>query len=217
MEEFFKEYLKRGFGSMNKSEIEVWIFNYLLKVEPEKEKASIKGLSDYRIAVKLKIPESKVKQLRYNASLMCNSKSDDDIKKELGALLSKLQYKEESSKIQFLVTDKLLRQYIADKLAQDNRFFDTSFNSSIVSMHISDFCYLLTVLFAQDKIDEIINQANKKEVDKLPTGYGDIFVDGAVNMVKNIAKEYIGDATLKVITNCIENYKSKKQSKSKKQ
>ncbi|MBQ7389014.1 MAG: hypothetical protein IJW01_06585 [Paludibacteraceae bacterium] len=131
--------------------------------------------------------------------------------------MSKLQYKEESSKIQFLVTDKLLRQYIADKLAQDNRFFDTSFNSSIVSMHISDFCYLLTVLFAQDKIDEIINQANKKEVDKLPTGYGDIFVDGAVNMVKNIAKEYIGDATLKVITNCIENYKSKKQSKSKKQ
>lgn len=154
--------------------------------------------------------------MRYNASLMCNTNTEDKMKADLCTLLSQLRYKEESGKVQFLVTDKLLRQYIADKLAQGNRFFDTSFNASIVSMHMSDFCYLLTALFAQDKIDQIIKQANKKEVDKLPTGYGDIFVDGAIDILKGIEKKYIGDSSIiSLIENCINNYKSYKQSKSK--
>lgn len=51
------EYLSRGFGSMNKNDFEVWIFNYLLQER-------LKGKSNYDISIELKIPEQKVKRLK---------------------------------------------------------------------------------------------------------------------------------------------------------
>ena len=56
-------YLNRGFGSMNKNDFEVFIFNELLR-NPLYGK-----YMDYDFSVMLRIPESKVKRLRYEANL----------------------------------------------------------------------------------------------------------------------------------------------------
>lgn len=56
------QYLAKGFGSMDKHDFEVWIFNYLLQ-------SRLKGMSDYDISIMLRIPESKVKRLKYDASM----------------------------------------------------------------------------------------------------------------------------------------------------
>ena len=65
-------YLQRGFGSMNKNDFEVWIFNELLKTK-------LAGLSNYAISVELKLPEQKVKRLKYEATLRYGNTSDEQV------------------------------------------------------------------------------------------------------------------------------------------
>ena len=60
------DYLSRGFGSMNKNDFEVWIFNFLLQEK-------LKGKSNFEISIELKIPEQKVKRLKYEAELKYGS------------------------------------------------------------------------------------------------------------------------------------------------
>lgn len=57
IENVIQLYLKRGFGSMNKNDFEVWIFNEWRKLQDKKDK----NLSDYAISKELKISETKVK------------------------------------------------------------------------------------------------------------------------------------------------------------
>ena len=57
------QYIERGFGSMNKNDFEVFIFGQML------EMPSYKGKTNYELSLLLRIPESKIKRLRYESSL----------------------------------------------------------------------------------------------------------------------------------------------------
>jgi hypothetical protein len=61
--DFVERYLSHGFGSMTKSEIDILVFHLISEAEV------IKDESNYRVANKLQITESKVKSLRLNSSL----------------------------------------------------------------------------------------------------------------------------------------------------
>lgn len=132
--DFLEVYLERGFGSMNKNDVEVLVFRILLDKEQNDNPMGLKGLSDYVISMRLKIPESKVKRLRYEAELKYPISTDEQKKKMLLDVLNRVQYKKDKEKIQILVSNKMLRLYISDLLSQGGRFFDTSFNSNIVSI-----------------------------------------------------------------------------------
>ena len=77
IKDFIKEvYLERGFGTMNKNDFEVFIFNEIVKdpqgiLEFSKKDKDDKPLkpSNYDLSILLKIPESKVKRLAYEADL----------------------------------------------------------------------------------------------------------------------------------------------------
>ena len=62
-QEFITKYLAGGFGAMTKSEIDILIYHLISESEDIKDK------SNYEVANKLLIPESKVKSLRLNAAL----------------------------------------------------------------------------------------------------------------------------------------------------
>lgn len=135
------EYLNRGFGSMNKNDFEVWIFNYLLQDK-------LKGKSNYDISIELKIPESKVKRLKYEAGLKYGDTKDKSIyASELEVLLSKAQLKKNGTCVQFVVEDIQLRKYLDSLLKQDGRFSDTSFNTEIVSIDADDLEFLMRTIF----------------------------------------------------------------------
>ena len=85
--EFLTTYLKKGFGSMTKNDLEVWVFNELLK-DPEKT-----NYSDYDFSIELRIPQTKVKRLRYEAGLVYNTKNAEEYNKEFLLLLRKAQVK----------------------------------------------------------------------------------------------------------------------------
>ena len=60
---FVERFLAHGFGSMTKAEIDILVFHLL------SESATIKDKSNYHVANKLQIAESKVKSLRLNSAL----------------------------------------------------------------------------------------------------------------------------------------------------
>lgn len=149
-------YLKRGFGSMNKNDFEVWIFYFLLHNQ-------LKGKGNYDISLELRIPESKVKRLKYEAELKYGSPQKvSEYKDELNVVLSKAVFKKDGESIQFVIEDIHLRRYLDSVLKKDGRFSNTSFNAEIVSVNIEDFEFLIKRLWPKNEVDELLNKAKKK-------------------------------------------------------
>ncbi len=148
-------YLTRGFGSMNKNDFEVWIFNYLLSNR-------LKGKSNYDISIELKIPEQKVKRLKYEAGLKYGSLRDTEAyASAFAALLSRAQLKKDGSCVQFVVEDLQLRKYLDSLLKKDGRFSNTSFNTEIVSIDADDLEFLMKTIWPNEDWNTIYNKAKK--------------------------------------------------------
>lgn len=197
--EIIQTYLNRGFGSMNKNDFEVWIFNEWRKLQDN-------DLSDYQISKELKISETKVKRLKYEADLKYSSDNDEKkLQEQFFELLKNAKYKKENSKIQFVIKDKLLRGYINDCLEKDGRFIDSSFNSNIVSIHVDDFSFLLDEFEYVDK-EEILKEAKNRaeSYHDFPVKFSDIIKE----KLKDLGKEYVGELTTESICNFIKEFKT---------
>ena len=152
---FLKECIE-GFGAMNKNNYEVAIFNLLLNND-------FKGMSDFTISTILRIPESKVKRLRYEAELVY-PKKDEDLKEELYILLKDGSFKLTQDRIQFSIPNKMLRSFLNDLLLQKNSFSDSSFNSNIVSITPHALKTLLDSLPPSDEERESFIESVKKKL-----------------------------------------------------
>lgn len=153
--EILNKYLERGFGSMNKNDFEVWIFSQLLLSE-------LKGMDNYAISLKLKIPESKIKRLRYEASLKYGRFDENRLTEEINQLLKKSVFKKNGTSIQLVVEDVYVRKFLDSILKKSGSFSDSSFNSEIVSISIND---LKTILeYDEDgkkKMDDVLKKAKE--------------------------------------------------------
>ena len=189
MQKMLDKYLKKGFGSMNKNDFEVFIFNELLS-------SRFIEKNDYAISLELQIPVSKVKRLRYEASLKYpknfNSK-EMFIKALKGARYEKEQ-------IVFVCENVALRQYLRSKLLERGNFYDTSFNSEIVKISNKDFFSLLEdIIMDQQEIDEIekaINEYSDRDVSALIVKF---IADFAENKVGKTGGELINIGLNKVV------------------
>lgn len=188
------KYLARGFGSMNKNDFEVWIFGQLLKMEGYRNK------NNYELSIALRIPESKIKRLRYESALR-NAQIGTNYKQEVLNLLKNAQLRAEGKKIVFQVEDVLLKTYISSILKKEGRSLDTSFNSELVVLNVDDFQYLAKEVYPQDKINEIINEAKKavKDSSKKYIQWHDVMgwvIEGTVSGVANgLTTTFITDLT----------------------
>lgn len=139
MRNSIESYLERGFGSMNKNDFEVYIFSWLIQ-----NHSDYKDASDYEISRKLKIPESKIKRLRYEAELRYGNNDTDVLWQKLRNYLSIVNYrKAEDNVLRFSIPDKQVRLFLKDQLQAGNRFCDSSFSENIVVISIDDLLYLL--------------------------------------------------------------------------
>lgn len=200
--EFIKDYLDRGFGSMNKNDFEVCIFHWLLNYDD-----NCKGKSDFVISQYLKIPVSKIKRLRYEASLKYEDKCD--YRQELLDAIknAKLQEGVSEWKISLSIKDKILREYLSDILEKDGRFFDGSFNSNIVTLSSGSFVYVLEqVVLNDEEKKKIIDEAKKqvKDEKKMPKTFVETMKELGVDFGKSILKSVVG-ASADNIVDCIIN------------
>lgn len=159
MNELIERYLERGFGSMNKNDFEVAIFNEILK---EHYYATY---SDFDFSRELKIPETKVKRLRYEAELKFGK---PNYRRKFWEIVLKMKLPENSDIVQLLIPDKSLREYVNDIMRKSNVITDGSFNSDILKIKLGDLCELIEEMFTEDEkrqLLEILRNVEAAEAD----------------------------------------------------
>ena len=185
-EDLIKYYLDRGFGSMNKNDFEVWIFNYLLQNKYNNK-------SDNYISRDLRIPESKVKRLRYEANLVF-PKTEDEYKKSFYEILKEKVYKDVgNNRIQFSINDKSLRLYLLDMLQSYGSFADSSFNSEIVTITANDLVLLISDFEKKDDIIEHVKKQIKTSSKELPQKLSEKCLNGLRAILKDIGADETTD------------------------
>ena len=177
------------FGSMNKNDYEVALFHLLLK-------NGYADKSDHLISKLLRIPESKVKRLRYEVNLVY-PKSDEDYQKLFYELLSTRSYKKTpDGKIQFAVNDKMLRLYLNDKLDEVGSFYDSSFNSNIVTISAMDLLILLSGFEQKEDVIQRVKDEIRNNGMMLPKSFNEKakeFFLAAVKDLGNVVSPHITD------------------------
>lgn len=170
MKKIIESYLERGFGSMNKNDFEVYIFSWLIQ-----KHSDYKNASDNEISRKLKIPESKIKRLRYEAELRYGNNDTDVLWQKLRNYLSIVNYrKEEDNVLRFSISDKQVRLFLKDQLQAGNRFCDSYFSENIVVISVDDLLYLLDngVVSKEEKakiIQQVKSTYKGKDLPQSPT------------------------------------------------
>lgn len=193
---------ENGFGSMNKNDFEVFIFNEWFKKHS--------NLSDYAISRQLRIPESKVKRLKYEAAIVFSTAQDkNQLEDEFITDLQKAKYKNEDGKLRFLVHNKLVRQYINDILENDGRFLDSSLTSSTVSMSVEDFSYVMDQLRPETIDKKKVMEAAKKMYNK-EEGFDKTFPEILKEVLVEQSKSIIGNYTTGAIVAAINKITTKK-------
>lgn len=151
-EEFLKEYLKVGFGRMNKSDLEILIFHLL------KEYSDIRDKSNFEVSTTLKVPVSKVAALDYQCKLLYpENRTFTD---RLWPILEDARFDIDHDRVRFSIEDKYLRLELQSKMKELNSFADTSFNSEIVSISVQTFTDFLEKYFP-DKVRSISETISK--------------------------------------------------------
>lgn len=216
VEQFVQDCFAR-FGSMNKNNYEVALFHLLLR-------NGFDTCSDFELSVKLQIPESKVKRLRYEESLVYpKGGTDADLyyQEQLAILLLSRKYRMHNDRIQFAIADKHFRLYISDALMRDGRFADTSFNTNIVVISVADLLYLLekaNIKSAETMkaIRKSIEDGNKEE-EKTVAGALQELTD---EMLREMLRKVVSDKMIdklegfaKLLKEKIEKLNNKKQKK----
>ena len=155
---FLSMYLQRGWGSMNKNDFEVYIFYCLLQDDV------YRNLNDYELSVKLKVPQSKIKRLRYEADLKYLQPESDIYNVQFRRLLqiAKPQLKDDKY-VEFVMENKGLYLYIDNLLKKDGRFGDRSFNSEMMVISIDNLSYLLTKTMLSEKEKQDILSVFQKQ------------------------------------------------------
>lgn len=196
LEKVLNLYLERGFGSMNKNDFEVFIFSQLL------DKRFL-GYNDYKISIELKIPISKIRRLRYEASLKYPTQTDFKIL--FVEAMKGARYDNEKNKvIEFSIENISLRQYLRNMLMQDGRFFDSSFNSEIVKISYKDFLYLLENICMDKKAEKEIKNVIDKNSDKDIPHYIAMAVGAIAKGVGGETLKEIVDVSIKELMPIIE-------------
>ena len=185
MNPLIESYLKeRGFGSMTKNDFEVAIFNEILNEN------AYSNYSDFDFSRELRIPETKVKRLRYEAGLRYGK---PNYRLKFWEIILKIKLSENTEIVQMLIPDKSVREYVNDVMRKNNIITDGGFNSDILKISLNDLCEL---------IDNMYTEVEKKQLLEILSN-----VDNAAeNLQKNNAyalKDYVRDLLTGVASSVI--------------
>ena len=157
---FCSIYLEKGFGTMNKTDIETLLYHVLM------EKGILRGKC-FDDSFALKIPETKARKLIYESQIKYANRDSSSLNRYLrtsvGNLLRDSSIIRANNKIQIAIEDKYLRVALCAKLRQNNLITDTSFNREIISLDTDSFSRMILLLVPNDQIGTVLDQINAQE------------------------------------------------------
>jgi hypothetical protein len=161
-EEFMNRYAQRGFGSMNKSDFEILIFDLLRKYGDLKDK------TQFEISIDLQISDSKVRRLSYESDLKYGQFTAEDIKIKFFKIVEQSKLRKDLDKIEFVIENKFIRSSISAQLKRMGHYADSSFNAEIIRIHFESFIDLLEHYFSDELIEEIVKECKELVKEKDP-------------------------------------------------
>lgn len=178
---------------MNKNDFEVFIFNELLKTDP-----NCMGKSDFDISCHLRIPQTKVKRLRYEAGLKY-PREESDLNSVIEQALHGARVFPKSDRcIEIIVEDVLVQKNIQAILKKKNGFCDSSFNSEILRFTLEDYETLLKEVYGEKAVEQtlqkVLQEIEKKSGKKEKKTFKDLLkklfegmADGAGHWIMDLA------------------------------
>lgn len=191
VEQFLTEYLKEGFGSLPKREIDILVMNLLLNL------GELAGESNQDLSVRLRATEAKIKNLRYEARLKYPP-DQDYVKREFFYILSKSKYAIETGKIIFAIEDEYIRHAIQGQLKAKGMFADTSFNTELIKMDTKFLEAVLGELYGEDikKDFQAGFEAMEKQMSKAGFDIAGVFSKFMLDFVKTAAQKIALDLVM---------------------
>ena len=148
--DFIKHFLQNGLGSMSKRDMEILVY-YLLR-----RYGYFASNDVYEQSLKLKVSETKLRNLIYEAELKYADYDDSYVKEMILKLIENAYFKAtDSGFIMFSVEDKYIHSAINARLKRLGAFSDTSFNKEIITIPKEAFILLVYDCY-NDKADEIL-------------------------------------------------------------
>lgn len=193
--DFFDVYLDKGFGEMNKTEIET-LFYHVLK------KNGLLSGKCFEDSFVLKITEAKARKLIYESQVKYSNRDKNELllylRKSVGECLTRAYFSNNNKTIKFAIEDKYLRIALNAYLREHDYFADTSFNTDIVSIDENAFVKVVTLLVPNYQTDEVmakLKDVATKDETKVKFGeeilrsiVGDIFSEASVEGLKKLGK-----------------------------
>lgn len=178
-------YFDKGFGLMNKTEIETLFYHVL------KEHRLLEGKC-YQDSFVLKIPEAKARKLLYESQVKYGTNDTNEmlqyLRKTVGNYLSNAYFSKNNNEIRFAIEDKYTRIALLAKLRDNNFFADTSFNKDIISLDEEALTKLVLLLVPNTLKDDVLEKINKLTQTKKNT----------ISEVTSFMKDSIKDSFKKV-------------------
>jgi hypothetical protein len=167
-EEFLKNYLQLGLGSMPKSDIDALVM-HLLDKYGYNGSPPLAQFNHQTVSERLRTPVSKIKKLRYDASLKFGGRIEDQAIGRLLAALSKATIEADGDKIHLIIEDSLAKNWLQGQLKIHQQIFDYSFNTEIIKVSSSGLFQVLRAVFDKAEIENFMEgyeQAKKKSDSK---------------------------------------------------
>jgi hypothetical protein len=108
---FLEKYLAAGMGAMTKRDIDALVM-HLLDEYGGADISELKTLSNQQVSVKLRTPVSRVKALRYEATLKYKEHTNQYAQWKFLEVLARAQFDAEKQKVAFIVEDSFTRHWL---------------------------------------------------------------------------------------------------------
>lgn len=199
LDDFMEVYMDKGFGLMNKTEIETLMYHVF------KKHGLLTGKC-FEDSFKLQIPEAKARKLIYDSQVKYAGRNEDELtaylRKSVGNCLTHAFLSKSGKEIRFAIEDRYLRVALNAKLRANHYFADTSFNKDIISLDENAFREMILILVPNFQKDDVLERLNavdltketkeKKDAKEIVKDFiKEIVVQGAVDGLKQIGNMMI--------------------------
>lgn len=161
LSDFTNVYFDKGFGVMNKTEIETLFYHVF-------RKHGLLTGKCFDDSLKLQIPEAKARKLIYESQVKYENRNQENmdcyVRKAVGECLTHASFVKNNKEIRFAIEDKYLRVALNAKLRANNYFADTSFNKDIISLDEASFIKMVTLLVPNFQKDQVLEKLTVLEL-----------------------------------------------------
>lgn len=144
--EFLENYMSVSVGALSKKDTDALVMHLLDKYGIE-DGVPLATYPNQEVSALLRIPASKVRQLRYEAGLKYGGRVEDQAKAKLLLALSRSVLEVESKIVCLVIEDALAKNWLQGQLKNNGLIFDHSFNTEIVKVKAAGLFHVLGQVF----------------------------------------------------------------------